>query len=120
MSDPRPAPDANGGALSKPAFLGGLLGFVAAIALSVTGMSHARTVRGAAELKFWIVVLLVAAAAATVLVALARTRCQSRGGEALRRSAVAVGWVALVLFLWETIFVGAGLPGAPSALLGGV
>ncbi|MFC3693867.1 hypothetical protein [Chenggangzhangella methanolivorans] len=93
---------------SKAAFLGSLLAFLSLVALSVIGVGHARTIEGAANAQYWIVVAGIAAALAFVTTALARTRARGRTGETLRRVAVPLATLWLVIFLWETAAVGAG------------
>lgn len=93
---------------ARAGFLGGLLAFVAFVALSVVGVGHARTIEGAANAQYWIVVLLVAAALGFVTLSLARARARSPAGEAARKAAVALATVWLLVFLWETIAIGTG------------
>ena len=99
--------------VGRAGFLGGLLAFVALVALSVVGLGHARTIRGDANLQFWIVVTITAAALAVVTLALARSRAGSAGGEAARKIGVGLAAVWLAVFLWETTAVGTGAYSAP-------
>lgn len=103
--------------VGKAAFLGGLLAFVAFASLSVVGIGHARTIAGAANAQYWIVVAIAAAALAAVTAALARTPARTRFGEVARKIGVASGAVWLVLFLWETAGVGGGAFSGPLELL---
>lgn len=116
---PRPSDDRP---LSRAAFFGWGLGFISLIALSVVGLGHSPQIRGAANLRYAIVVVLVAAALGAATVMLARSASASRSGEAFRRFGVAFGATALVLFVWEAIAVGRGLSPSPvgivAALLG--
>ena len=101
---------------SKAAFLGGLLGFGALVALSLIGVGHARTISGSANTQYWILVTGLVAALGFVLVALARTPARSRAGEAVRRIAVPVAAIGLALFLWEAVAIGAGAFSGPLEL----
>ncbi|PZQ14960.1 MAG: hypothetical protein DI565_10990 [Ancylobacter novellus] len=101
---------------ARAGFLGGLLAFLSFVALSVIGVGHARTIEGAANAQFWIVVALVAAALAFVTAALARTTAGSTVGEAARKAAVALAAVWLLVFLWETVAVGTGAFSGPFEL----
>jgi hypothetical protein len=110
-------PDRHDRPLSRAAFLGGALGFVSLIALSLVGTSHARSLRGDAGLEFWFVVALVAAALVTITVTLARTPAASTAGDVARRIAVGMALVGIVGFVWETTALGAGYQPSPSGLL---
>lgn len=94
--------------LSKAAFLGGLLAFAAVASLSIVGVGHARTIEGAANAQYWIVVLIAAAVLGGVTYALWRTPARSRAGETARRIVVILAAVWLAIFLWETVAIGAG------------
>ncbi|HEY0292271.1 MAG TPA: hypothetical protein VGC51_08015 [Hansschlegelia sp.] len=99
--------------VGKAAFLGGLLAFVSAVAFSVVGVGHSRSLEGDANIQYWVVVALVAGALAVVTAALARTMARSRLGEVARRAAVALAAVGLVLFVWETVALGFGAEAGP-------
>lgn len=103
--------------VGKAAFLGGLLAFISLASFSVVGVGHARTIVGAANTQYWVVVAITAAALAVVTLALARTPASSRTGEAARRAGVALAALWVALFLWETIGVGAGIAPGPLELL---
>lgn len=94
--------------LSKAAFLGGLLAFAAVASLSIVGVGHARTIEGAANAQYWIVVLIAAAVLGGVTFALSRTPARSRAGETARKVAVVLAALWLAIFLWETVAIGAG------------
>lgn len=123
LPDPARADRPEPPGIGKAAFLGGLLAFAALVSLSVLGVGHARTIRGAANAQYWIVTLLVAGAFGWATLALARTPARTRVGDIARRVGVAAAALWLALFLWEAAAVGAfGTPGplelAYSALKG--
>lgn len=99
--------------LSHAAFLGWALGFMWLIALSVVGIGHSRQIRGDANIQFWIVAALVAAALAALAVALWRSPSAGAGG----RIAVGATGVALALYAWETLATGVGYAASPSAIV---
>ncbi|GLK81122.1 hypothetical protein [Methylopila turkensis] len=99
--------------LSRAAFFGWGLGFIALIALSVVGLGHSPQIRGAANPQYWAVVALVGAAVAAAVIMLARSAAATRLGDAARRLGVALGTIGLVLFLWEALAVGRGLSPSP-------
>lgn len=92
--------------VGKAAFLGGLLAFASVAALSIVGVGHARSLEGAANPQYWIVVAIAAAVIGWVTLSLARTPARTRPGEVARRVAVALAAMWLVVFLWETTAVG--------------
>lgn len=104
-SDPRQPADR---ATSRAAFLGGLLAFVALVALSVVGIGHARTIEGAANAQYWLVTAGVAAALGFVTLSLSRAPARTRTGDAARRIGVVLAWIWLAVFLCETIAAGSG------------
>lgn len=93
---------------SRAAFLGGLLAFVALVALSVVGIGHARTIEGAANAQYWLVTAGVAAALGFVTFSLGRTPARTRAGETAKKIGVLLAAIWLAVFLWETIAVGSG------------
>lgn len=116
QDDKRPvAPVYEDKPLSHAAFLAWALGFMWLIALSVVGIAHSRQLRGDANIQFWIVVALVAAALAALTTALARTPASS--GDLARRIVVGATYAGIALFVWETVALGAGFAGSPSLLV---
>lgn len=114
---PEPTAHANSEkTVGRAGFLGGLLAFVSFVALSVVGLGHSRSVEGAANAQFWVVVALVAATMAAVTVGLAREPARTRAGELARKIGVALAVVWLGLFVWETIAIGAFGDGGPIEL----
>jgi hypothetical protein len=105
--------------LSRAAFLGGLLGFLSAVALSVVGVGHSRSLQGAANPQYWIVVAIVSASLAAVTLGLARATARTKSGEAARKIAVAAAALWLFVFLWETIATGSGAATGPFELAWG-
>lgn len=101
---------------SKAAFLGGLLAVASLVSLSVAGVGHARTIAGAANAQYWIVVAGVAAALAFIIQALARTPARSGAGETVRKIAVPLAGLWLAVFLWEAVAVGSGAFAGPFEL----
>jgi hypothetical protein len=111
-----PSPSSADRPTSRAAFLGGLLAFVALVALSVVGIGHARTIEGAANAQYWLVTAGVAAALGFVTFSLGRTPARTPAGEAARRIGVALAAIWLAVFLWETIAVGSGAFAGPFEL----
>lgn len=107
MSEDRP--------VGRAAFLGGLLAFVALVAFSVVGVGHSRSLQGAANAQYWVVVALVAATLGWVAFALSRETARTGAGEAARRIAVPLAAIGAVLFVWETVAIGLGAESAPVA-----
>ncbi|MFD1331785.1 hypothetical protein ACFQ4O_07190 [Methylopila musalis] len=110
---PKPPAPQDERPLSRAAFFGWGLGFIALIALSVVGLGHSPQIRGAANLQYWVVVALVGAAVAAATLALARSEAASRVGDLAHRVGVALGGAGLALFLWEAVAVGRGLSPSP-------
>lgn len=104
--------------VGRAAFLGGLLAFVVLVEFSVIGIGHARTLEGAANTQYWVVVALVAATAGFVTFSLAQTRAATGLGEAARKIAVPLSALGVALFLWETAALGTGLGRGPFELVG--
>jgi len=105
--------------VGRAAFLGGLLAFITLIELSVVGIGHARSLRGDANIQYWIVVGIVVAATATVIFHLSRTPAATKPGEILRRAAVPLAALGLAAFLWETVALGIGSAFSPIELIAG-
>lgn len=122
MPDDKPpaAPVYEDKPLSHAAFLVWALGFMWLIALSVVGIAHSRQLRGDANIQFWIVVALVAAALAALATALARTPASSGRSDTARRIVVGASYAGIALFVWEATALGAGFADAPSLLVAGL
>lgn len=103
-------------ASSKAAFLGGLLSVASLVALSVVGVGHARTIAGAANAQYWIVVAGVAAALGFIAFSLARTPARTGRGEIVRKIALPLAGLWLAIFLWEAVAVGSGAFAGPFEL----
>lgn len=106
--------------VGRAAFLGGLLAFVMFATASVIGVGHARSLKGAANPQYWIVVAISAAALAVIVAALARATARSAGGEFARKAGVVIGALWIALFVWETVAIGGGGFPGPLELLRGV
>ncbi len=104
---------ADGRTVGRAGFLGGLLFFISLVALSIVGVGHARTIEGAANAQYWIVVLIAGAAMIAVTVALARATARTPTGEAARKAAIVLAAIWIAIFLWETASVGTGAFGGP-------
>ncbi|WP_020178683.1 hypothetical protein [Methylopila sp. M107] len=102
----RPAEGPAEKTVGRAGFLAGLLGLISLVALSIVGLGHARTIEGAANAQFWIVVAIAAAALGWTTLMLSRTPARSRGGDVLRKLGVVFGALWLALFLWETLAIG--------------
>lgn len=107
---------AKGRTVGRAGFLGGLLFFISLVALSIVGVGHARTLEGAANPQYWIVVLIAGAAMVAVTVALARASAWTPAGEAARKAGVGLAAIWIAVFLWETASVGTGAFAGPFEL----
>ncbi|MDR4308465.1 hypothetical protein IHQ68_17740 [Chelatococcus sambhunathii] len=107
---------AEGHAVGRAGFLGGLLFFISLVALSIVGVGHARTLEGAANPQYWIVVLIAGAAMTAVSVALSRASARTPAGETARKAGVALATIWIAVFLWETASVGTGAFAGPFEL----
>lgn len=116
-ASPDASPASGERASSKAAFLGGLLAFIALVALSVVGVGHSRAIEGAANAQYWIVVAAVAGAFGFVCVSLLRTPARTAAGETARRIGVALAVAWLVVFLWESVAIGSGAFSGPFELV---
>jgi NitT/TauT family transport system permease protein len=94
--------------------------FVATVAVLIVGHVHHADVAGAAGSSFWIAVVALWLLSWFVVDRMARVRPPAPNARRLLDILVPVGFGLVLLFLWEVITVGAGVPGvlmpAPSAI----
>lgn len=106
--------------VGRTSFLGGLLAFAMLATASVIGVGHARSLKGAANAQYWIVVAISVAALAVIVSALARATARTPHGELARKAGVGLGALWIALFAWETVAIGAGaFPGPLELIRGG-
>lgn len=106
--------------VSRAAFLGGLLAFAVFATASVIGVGHARSLRGAANPQFWIIVVISAVSLVVIVRALARTTARTENGELARKAGVVLAAIWTAAFVWETVAIGSGAFRGPLALIAGI